>query len=457
MKTRYHHAYTSRQLLAILTVFYISSCKKFVDIPNPPDKIISAEVFTDDAKASSAVTGIYGSLINGSTGFANGLTTVFAGLSSGELDRFNPSVNEQEFLGSQLSPSNSTVQTFWSSAYQHIYYANACLEGLQKSSGVTVNTKRQLMAECRFIRAFCYFYLVNLFGDVPLVLSTDYHVNSVLPRAAASEIYQQITADLKEAKDGLPVSYITTEKVRPNKWAVASLLARVYLYQMDWQKAEAQADEVINSGLYSPLPSLQTAFLKNSKEAIWQLLPRNGFVPEVSQIIPMASTPRVILPASMIQSLSSGDQRRTRWVDSITYQSVRYYYPGKYKATTGSNTEYYMVFRLAEQYLIRAEARIYLNNLTGATSDINLIRSRAGLAGLSVSLTQAELITALENERKAELFAEWGHRWLDLKRTDRTTALLGPIRPGWQPTDALYPVPLNEILTNPALSQNAGY
>jgi len=457
MKKKYDYQYICILLFAVLTGLFISSCKKFVDIPNPPDKIISAEVFTDDAKASSAVTGIYGSLINGSTGFANGLSTVFAGLSSSELNRFNPSVNEQEFLESQLSPSNSTVQTFWTNAYQHIYYTNACLEGLQQSNGVSVSVRKQLMAECRFVRAFCYFYLVNLFGDIPLVLSTDYHLNSVLPRTPTPDIYRQVIADLKEAKDALPVSYITTEKVRPNKWAAASLLARVYLYQRDWQKAEAEADEVINSGLYSPLPSLQAVFLKNSKEAIWQLLPKNGFVPEVTQIIPMASTPRVILPSSVMQSFVSGDQRRTRWVDSITYQAVRYYYPGKYKATTASNSEYYMVLRLAEQYLIRAEARIYLNNLIGTISDINIIRSRAGLPGLSASLTQPELITALENERKTELFAEWGHRWLDLKRTDRATAVLGPVRPGWQPTDVLYPIPLNEILTNPALTQNAGY
>ncbi len=457
MERHYTYSYTGIAVVALCIALSFLSCKKFVDIPNPPDKIISAEVFTDDAKASSAITGIYGSLINGSTGFANGLTTVLAGFSGGELDRFNPSVSEQEFLGSQLNPANSSVQTLWSSAYQHIYYANAGLEGLQKSTGVSPGIKQQLMGECRFIRAFCYFYLVNLFGDVPLVLSTDYQSNAVMPRKESQEVYQQILSDLKEAKEALPATYITNEKVRPNKWAASALLARVYLYLKDWTKAEAEAGEIIGTGLYTPLPTLQTAFLKNSKEAILQLLPRNGFTPEISQIIPMASTPRVILPVATMQSFGSGDLRRTRWVDSITYQGTKYYYPGKYKATTATNTEYYMVLRLAEQYLIRAEARIELNDLSGATTDINVIRSRAGLPGLSPVLTRPELINALQTERKTELFAEWGHCWLDLKRTDRATLVLGPIRPGWQPSDVLYPVPLNEILTNPALTQNAGY
>ena len=110
----------------------------------------------------------------------------------------------------------------------------------------------QLTGEAKFMRAFCYFYLVNAFGDVPLITSTNYLVNETMPRAPAMEVYRQIIADLKGAKDLLAndYSYSNGEKVRPNKWVAIALLARAYLYTGDWVNAEAEATSVIsNTGL----------------------------------------------------------------------------------------------------------------------------------------------------------------------------------------------------------------
>src|SRR5207245_162544 len=101
-------------------------------------------------------------------------------------------------------------------------------------------------------------------------------------------------------------------------------------------------------------------------------------------------------------------------------------------------TEYYMMLRLAEQYLIRAEARAQQNNLAGSILDLNVIRTRAGLQNLSASLTQAQVLRAVEQERRIELFAELGHRWLDLKRTGQATAILAPIKPNWNSNAQLY-------------------
>lgn len=118
-----------------------------------------------------------------------------------------------------------------------------------------------------------------------------------------------------------------------------------------------------------------------------------------------------------------------------------------------------MVLRLAEQYLIRAEARVKQGKLTGngsAAEDINEIRNRAGLGDTPAS-TDEELMAAIEQERKVELFAEWGHRWLDLKRTGRASALLSS-KTHWDDTDVLYPIPQQEILNDPNLKpQNDGY
>jgi hypothetical protein len=135
-----------------------------------------------------------------------------------------------------------------------------------------------------------------------------------------------------------------------------------------------------------------------------------------------------------------------------------YYYPYKYKIVSNATiSEYSMVLRLAEQYLIRAEARVQ-NNLPGAIGDLNVLRARASLPALSTTLSPAQVTTAIEHERQVELFTEFGHRWLDLKRTGRADAVLGQLKgANWQPTDVLYPLPLTEIQTNQNLTQNPGY
>jgi hypothetical protein len=170
------------------------------------------------------------------------------------------------------------------------------------------------------------------------------------------------------------------------------------------------------------------------------------------------------LSSSLLGSFEQGDKRFTSWVDSTNYSGIVYYSPYKYKIGSaqaspgGDYLEYYMVLRLAEQFLIRSEARVNLNNLTEAISDLNKIRQRAGLNLLPNTLAKQEVLDAIEKERRIELFAEWGHRWLDLKRWGKADAVLGPVKgSNWQITDKLYPIPQSELIVNPNLMQNPGY
>lgn len=152
------------------------------------------------------------------------------------------------------------------------------------------------------------------------------------------------------------------------------------------------------------------------------------------------------------------DLRPVNWISSVIRSSVTYYFPHKYKSysklPTAPFTEASIVVRLAEMYLIRAEARVLLNDPDGAKDDLNMIRNRAGLTNTTAT-TEAELLLAIENERWSELFAEYGHRWLDLKRTDRGIEVIGN---GIIVEDLLYPVPAAEFQKNPNLGdQNNGY
>lgn len=221
---------------------------------------------------------------------------------------------------------------------------------------------------------------------------------------------------------------------------------------------------VINSGLYDLVLPNQT-FLDGSREAIWQVpnLDPYSQTAEAYLFMPYANNivPSYIFVNNLKNAFEINDKRLATWTGTNVVAGVSYTYPAKYKnlSNTDFPVEDYMIFRIAEQYLIRAEALANQDLLTGATgaiADINRIRNRAGL-GPTAAATKTDVLDAIARERQTELFCEWGHRWYDLKRTGKATAVLSPIKPNWAATDMLYPIPANEIKTNQSLVQNPGY
>jgi hypothetical protein len=170
----------------------------------------------------------------------------------------------------------------------------------------------------------------------------------------------------------------------------------------------------------------------------------------------------VALCPEMTDAFEPGDRRWKIWVDSVMIGPDTFFHPAKYRSQYSQLEEYHIELRLAELYLIRAEARARLNDIPGALADLDAIRDRAGLSPLAESgqnYTMSQMIAAIMRERRAELFAEGGHRWLDLKRLDSADAVLNQL-PGkvWQEADILYPIPQSEIEANRNLApQNKGY
>ncbi len=355
------------------------------------------------------------------------------------------------------------VTGIWSTGYKLIYYSNAILEGLKSSTSLTPQMKAQLQGEALFMRAYIHFQLTNYFGKIPYVTTTDYLINAGVVRAPVEEVYAKIVADLTEAIQLLPETYVTTGRVRPNKFAATALLARVFLYQGEWSKAEAEATKVIGThNLYTLVPPAQV-FLSTSQEAIWQVMPVTVNFGADDAFLFLPSPPNSVNYASLrpglVEAFEENDGRRTHWVGSVSNATTTFYFSAKYKVRnpSGSWPEYNMMLRLAEQYLLRAEARAQQGNLEGAKADLDVIRSRAGLPGTQAT-NQSELLQAIEHERRVELFAENGHRWFDLIRTGKADAVLVNVKPDWQATDSLYPVPQSELLTNARLlPQNPGY
>lgn len=461
-------------LFIILIALFLGqlSCENWVEIDVPGHKIVSETVFNTDETANSAVVGIYNELFN--SDFSNGdfrSITLLGGLSGDNLQTTVTNNALIEFGENNILINNSHNLRLWSSAYNIIYMCNAIIHGLQTHEGVSAKLKEKLIGEVRFVRAFSYFYLVNLYGEVPLIQTTDYRVNALASKTTREKIYEAIIGDLENAKEVLGDTYQDGERIRPIKLSAIALLARVYLHLQDWDKAETLSGQVIeSSNNYTLLNNLDEVFLTNSQEAIWQISPiGRGILSTITNearifIItsppPNSQTP-VSLSEDFISTYQTEDARLSHWVGEFNAEDRTYYYPFKYKSRSSEEImEYSMVMRLAEQYLIRAEARTRQGKLTSAIDDLDKIRERANLdliANIAPEIGQGPLLDSIIIERRRELFGEWGHRWLDLKRTGEATEVLSAKKTSWQETDILYPIPEEEINTNPNLTQNNGY
>lgn len=473
-------------ILIVLPVF--TGCKKLLEIDPPKNTVTTEQIFSSNTQAEWALNAVYMKMThnfditNDQAGrnLGSGLATILGGLSSDEMynatgglaqDYYNMSINKLSLR------SDARTQNLWKSAYKNIYDANAVIEGIAGSKpGVLLDSlKKQYTAEALTLRAFVYFYLVNFFGDVPLVLTIDYNQTIGMERTPVAKVYEQITKDLKDAKAVLLEDFSAGkgERVRVHKWFAEALLARVYLYTGQYNDAIASATAVLNkSDLFELEEKLEDVFKKASREPILMLKPNNtdpgtrSATPEGVGLNPAAvsgTSPFPLYP-DYVNSFDPADKRKTAWM--ITNSGVTG--PSKYKQTLhnspsgGTLLEYYSVMRVAELYLIRAEARLLLSdaNKNEAIADLNALRPRTGLDNLPNTLTPAEVKEAIANERKFELFAEWGHRWFDLKRTGKAEEVLSAIetkKPWLGSFQLLYPIPVSEISNNRFIKQNLLY
>ena len=452
-----------KSFLVAIVFFALTSCSDFIDVGIPKNQLVAEMVFTTDQTANAAMIGIYSRMMD-SPALVSMMLTVAGGVSSDELVNYNTLGSERELFENEITPTNTFNLMMWQSAYEYIYQANMVIEGVTNATGLLPTTKSQLLGEAKFVRAFCHFYLVNLYGPVPIVASSNYEQNAVVSRSNIADVYNFILQDLSEAKQLLPTNYVGAGKGRPNKYAASALLARVYLYRGDDALAEVESTFIIESNAYSLKTNPAEVFLVASAEAIWQLLPvapsMNTY--DADRFVTTAAPITQALNPTLVNSFDEIDARRAAWIGQSTDGVSTYYFPYKYKVKSGATTvtEHYMMFRLAEQYLIRAEVRANQGKLTGAVEDIDLIRNRAGLPSVleeTATPSEEDALNFIVRERQFELFAELGHRWFDLKRWDLAGEVLSGTKPGWDDTDILFPVPDQERQRNINLSQNLGY
>jgi hypothetical protein len=428
------------------------SCKKFVATPIPSSILQPNQVFASDGSATSALLGGYYS-VNGAVSNVYSYASLF----SDELIYANASGIVLQAMTNTYD--NTTDYGFFTTCYKAIYNCNAILEGLRGNTAVSDSVGKLIRGESEFLRAFCHFRLVSFYGSVPLIETTDVTQTAAEGDSPVSEIMDSVIADLNDAYNLLPATYPSADRVRANKWAVGALLARVYLYNKDWKNAETITTRVIGSGVYSLPTDLNTVFLKSSPEVIWQLWQQNGYNFVASSWLPYSTQVYYYARPELLSAIEPGDKRKDAWLKAGIGPDSLHYYPYKYKqrlTNTGTAQEDLVELRLAEQYLIRAEAMAQENNISGGVADLNVIRERAGLSDTTAA-DASGLLGAIEQERRIELMMESGHRWFDLNRTGRTTLQIAPVKSTWMARDTLLPVPTAILLTNTNLKPTPGY
>jgi hypothetical protein len=459
-----------KTLLPMVGLSFLVACEDYLNIPPPTNSITSESVFLSKGTIDKYMTGMY-------ITFAEQHNYVYpAAMEIFSDNAYNPTAvgYSPEYTG-ELLADNNFARIQWADAYRSILKANLMLEGLPTATVIDDDTRNAYLGAAYTVRAAGHYYLVRTFGDVPVITTSVVTETASLPRVPAAEAWALVIADLEEATALLPPTGTGEKRYIDNKYIPLALSARVYTTMGNWAKAEAAADEVINKGGYSLEPEVVDIFWRGSNEIIsaagntWNFGQEYEDWTNLSEYyypyLAFLETSAMALSEDLLNSFEPGDKRRSEFVffsNEGEYENPdNRYFCQKYlpsAVAVEGKAQDYVFLRLAEMYLIRAEARARQNNLGGAAADLDMIRNRAGLDNTTAA-TQTDLINAILHERRVELFYEGGARWDDLVRTGTADAVISalPWKTEWDAYKTLWPIPYEQIKLNDALLQNPGY
>ncbi len=441
-------------LMALLLTTF--SCSDLLT-PTPVDLITNDQVLKDANSARVVLTSAYRDLAN------LGAPKIIAGdLTSDNLIHNGTFTQYREISNKDMSASNGSATALWGVIYSMSYVVNFLYEGLPNID-ISQSDYDEITAAASFLRAYAYFVGAYTYGGLPIVTSTVVADNRLVARASFEETLDFIESELLYALDKLPEESFNSGDV--TNGAVKALLARFYLYKQNWTEAEKYATDVIEGNgtkAYILEEKFENAITDFSTESILEIVYSANDNPGTStdfSINNLFVGRREIIPSTeMVLALQNDGGSRNIMLE-FDGKNVRGSDNGWTIVRYGP-FENIQLIRLAEMYLVRAEARAQQDKIFGATSaeaDINVIRQRAGVP-LIQGISKNQMLSAIENERRMELCFE-GHRWFDLVRTGRDQQVMDEFTNNWTEKDRLWPVPLREISNNPSLknAQNPGY
>jgi len=442
---------TSKYLLILFTLL-LGSCTKMLEV-QPTASMSAAEAIQDKTGVDRAITGGYNALQ--AVGSYGRNQIIVEDLAADNLIWTGTTQDYAQIANNLIAADNGVNEGIWGANYDCINRVNNVLARIDDIS-MTTDERNTYSGDALFLRALSHFNLIGFFGGVPIKTQPTLDLSNIdQARNTMAEVYAQIISDLLDAEQKLPLS---RPLGKASAFSATALLARAYLglFQLNNDPAVAalavaKADKVINEGGFILAPSYGDLFKGNTTESIFEV----AFDVQNSNRLAQYFFPRSLTgryeispPDAFIQTFDAIDT--SRFNASIAIDSTNMPYGYKYRDITGGTDRVY-VLRLAEMYLIRAEALAYSNgSIESIQNDINVIRNRAGL--LPVTATDYnELKLIIENERRHE-FAFEGQRWSDLVRTKRAATVLNiPEK------FTLFPIPLSEMQTNKKMTQNPGY
>ncbi|MEH0152800.1 RagB/SusD family nutrient uptake outer membrane protein [Limibacter armeniacum] len=450
-----------RYILGIVCLLIFSACEEQLEL-KPLSSITDNKFYETDEEIESAVLSVYSGLqvLTDEAWILEGLRDDNAYPSSlegtyGFVDNFSDD---------ESSPFSAS---YWTSAYDVIARANTVLKYV---GNVTDDGLRsQLEGEAKFLRAYTYFKLVRLFGNVPLVLETiQYDDAEKFSNSTPSEIYTAIEADLKDAISMLPEKYASSEAGRATQFAAKGILAKV-LITMGGKEVEAKQllSDIIGSGQFSLMDNYKEVFeSEQNKEVIFAVryAAQNGEHQTFSYTFSANGFFGGVRPSQELMDIYEDND--VRFEASAAYDEAKEkWIINKFNSlnTPEMSGVDWIALRYADILLLYAELANELSPMDAqATQYLNEIRERAGLAPVTVA-SQAELRDAIRDERRVELAFE-GHRWFDLLRYGNAVNIMRTHLEGEgisaliEDYKLLYAIPRSEILLSKGkLVQNPGY
>lgn len=463
------------RLIVIIVGVLLYGCEDFIDL-NPISQQNSGSFYNSKTEIDQALTAAYGILRSGDLYGGNGFSS-FMEVPSDNTWNLNTTMDGGAYAAFDnflVDPTNVQVSRTWIACYNHIQQCNIVISRL-KNLQVDDAYKTQRMGEARFLRAFTYFNMVRIWGDVPLITEEVTNVNDAFNhvRESKENVYKQIIDDLKAASS-LPGSYAKADIGRVTAGAAKTLLAKVYLTRKDYNAASMLLGEVISSNSYSLVPVFGNVFSvtnKNNAEIIFAIqydktIEGQGY---------MGFDPLVLnsdinnLPSQNLLDLfnANADDRANATLINLPNQGWRLY---KWHDTKGANGGLgfdIVVLRYADVLLMQAEA---LNEIAykneNALTYLNAVRLRSHATAYKWDdlTTQDAFRFAIEKERRLELAFE-NHRWFDLVRTGKAmdvlkkSAGISVFKINISSTfQLLFPIPQSQIdASGKKLTQNADY
>ncbi|PKV63187.1 RagB/SusD family nutrient uptake outer membrane protein [Pontibacter ramchanderi] len=455
-------------LAAALGLSVMTGCEERLEVA-PTTQVEADIAVTDFNSLDKAALGAYSAVQ--SSDYYGYRYAFYNEVYSDNMEFIGTFTTDREATNRNFTASNLQINNTWSAIYVVINRANTVItqaERLFTAGTITAEQRDAIQGEMYFLRGLAYFDLVKVFGGVPLELNATTGLPDIqfLPRSSEQDVYNSIISDLTNAENMLG----TTESSDPRRasgLAASALLARVYLQNGNYAQAQAKASQVIESGAFELMPTFASIFTtegSGNRESIFEV----DFTTNDQNSLGSATNPntpgqkfyvRQGTYEALQASAANGD---TRFQATVRVEgSANRRRLLKYEDAV-NNADNVIVIRLAEMYLIRAEAAVrqtanggdnILPVLPTVLADINAIRSRAGLPRL-LALTNRAALDEILRQRRLEFVGE-GLRFIDLRRYNQTCSVLGFCDA--QAFRNLWPIPLQQIERNPNLDKNEGY